>query len=204
MKIATFGTLAAAALLTVATPATAQMRGVALGPTLEVTPFAGATLFTSDLIGDTSLDGGAAVGGHLGLRLSPRIGIEGTFSYAPTDFEGTAGFFDGADGFFDGGDTNVFMYGGGLNFYAPTYSSRIDPFFSAGAGAKTYDFETGGSETDFMGYFGPGVVIGLNPALGLRLEARDYISKFDSGVAGSDSEWQHDVLITAGLSLRLR
>ena len=196
MKIATLAILTATA-FTAAAPAAAQMGGPGAGPTLEITPFAGGTFFASELAFDTGLDGAAAYGAHLGLRLSPRFGIEGTFAYAPTEFEGAAGVLDA-------GDTDVFIYGGGLNLYAPIYDARFSPFLSVGAGAKTYDFAAGDSETDFMGYVGPGLVVPLSPAIGLRIEARDYISKYDPESALADSEWQHDVLVAAGLTLRLR
>ena len=193
------------------TPASAQR-----GPSIELSPFAGAVLPAGDLperfvfsddvastaeFGGVEFDEALVVGGNAAIWLTSRLGIEGTFAYAPMTLTTTS---DGVDA----GELDLYTYGVNVSLRRPSASGplrRMTPFLTAGIGGKTYDHgvEDVGVETDLMWNVGAGLNVRLTPALALRFEARDYMSSFDPEVATFDSELQHDVLLTTGLSFTI-
>ncbi|NIP80255.1 MAG: hypothetical protein GWM90_13945 [Gemmatimonadetes bacterium] len=85
----------------------------------------------------------------------------------------------------------------------------VEPYFLAGGGIKSYDFDTSGTfdpegfatESDPTLHLGAGLDFGAGP-FGFNAELSDYISWFEL-VEGGDSEMQHDVFITVGFSIGL-
>lgn len=163
----------------------------------NLTPFAGGAFFLSDLSGTTELEDSWTVGAHLGVTGPRGLGLRGTFAYVPSE---TTGSFMAGGGI----EQNVFLYGGALTFHLPV-QSRAAPYVVAGLGAKTYDPDVEGaeSETDLMWNVGAGLEVNVGERLAFQLEATDYMSNFDAGIAGIDDELQHDLLVTLGVALRL-
>lgn len=205
--------LAVAAVLAAFAPVAAQRQPE---PPLRIrlTPFAGAGVAASDLpasflvsggaggdvrLDDAAVDDAAAFGASLGVRFGRTWALEGTFAYAPSDVEATVGgepLTTEADVFFASAD---------VLWYAPVGRSRIEPYLSAGLGAKVSDsaIEDAAAETDLALGFGGGAEVRLAPMLALRLDARDRMSWVDPEIAELDAELRHDLLLTAGLTFTL-
>jgi hypothetical protein len=162
---------------------------------IEVTPAVGGTLFLGDLPGDLGeIDDAFTVGGRAAVRFADRFGVGATVLYAPTTITSVTGASS---------DLGVWSYGLDLSYHALEPGSMVRPFLVGGVGAKSYDFEEADTETQLMWNLGGGIDIAVHPRATLRLEARDYMSYFDTGIAGIDDELQHDLALTAGLSFRL-
>jgi opacity protein-like surface antigen len=176
---------------------------------LELTPFAGGALFVSELpsafrldtgLGGTTtltgveFDDAVAFGGRAGLRIADRFGVGASLLYAPLTYS-TSTTSDQ-----DGG---LYAYGVDFSYHAVDLSERLAPFVVAGVGAKSYDFEDADLKTDFMWSAGAGLDVALTRTVGLRLEARDYMSLFDPMIDGLDEKLQHDIVLSAGLSFNL-
>jgi hypothetical protein len=176
---------------------------------VEVTPLVGGMLFLTDLPREFEMTGadGAAVrmsglelndavvfGGRAGLRFADRFGVGATVLYSPTTATASTGTET---------DVGVWSYGVDLSYHASSPSPLARPFLVGGVGAKTYDFDGMDARSHFMWNVGAGVDVALHPKASLRLEARDYMSYFDPEIAGMDSELQHDLALSAGLSFRL-
>lgn len=203
-------TLVAAIGLAVAAPLAAQQPQLRF----DVTPTIGGGLMLSDLPSSyrltadggtlAQLDGGAlddalALGLAGGVRIGDRFGIEADFKYLPTTVSAYSA------GRRTVSDVNLFLAGGNLSLFLPARINRIEPFLTAGAGAKIYDpdYEGADTEADFTVNFGGGANLRLTPAVALRVDVRDYISSLDPEMGGLDSEVQHDLLLSTGLTFTL-
>jgi opacity protein-like surface antigen len=177
--------------------------------TFEVTPLVGGTLFLGELPGEfelTASDGSAVrmtgleindaftLGGRAAVRFGDRFGVGATVLYSPATVTAATGAET---------DLGLWSYGVDASYHALTSGAVVRPFVVGGVGAKTYDFEGMDTRTDFMWNVGAGVDVALHPMATLRLEARDYMSMFDSGIASVDDKIQHDLALTAGISFRL-
>jgi hypothetical protein len=178
---------------------------------LEIAPVAGATLFLTDLpnqfavhrgsqndliIGEGRYDDSFTLGVNAGVRLAERFGIEGFFSWMPTQLNAESGISGPVD-------LNGFMYG--LTFLYHFDFTRFDPFLGIGGGAETFDYDAAGWDrhTDPLAMFVAGANIEVTRRVAVRLEARDCIASFDSHVSGVDSKLENDLMLMAGLSWRL-
>lgn len=196
--------------LAIAAPLAAQQPNVRF----QVTPSIGGGLMLSDLPSSyrltadgstlTELDGGVlddalALGLTGGVRIGDRFGIEADLRYLPTTVNAYSA------GSRTVSDANVFLLGGNLSLFLPVGSGRIEPFLTAGAGAKVYDpdYEGADTESDFAVNFGGGANLRLTPAVALRVDVRDYVSSLDPDMSGLDSEIQHDLLLSTGLTFTL-
>lgn len=172
----------------------------------ELTPAIGGALFAADMpttfqlqntaggnltLSNVVLEDAVTFGGRTALRFADRVSIGAGLFYTPLAYSTT----NASD--LDGG---LYTYGADVAYHATGLSRKVAPFAVIGLGAKTYDFEGAELETDFMWNAGGGLDVRLNPALALRLEARDYMSMFDPQTTGIDEELQHDVVLSAGLS----
>ena len=78
------------------------------------------------------------------------------------------------------------------------------PYWGVGVGAETFDYRSGSIESDThvqMNFVG-GMAFELNDRLGLRIEGRDCLAPFDSGISGVADQWENDLMITAGITWR--
>jgi opacity protein-like surface antigen len=179
----------------------------------EVTPVGGGTFFLADpperfALGRTQgqpatiIQNGAfadawTLGLNAGVRLNERWGFEGMFTWLPTELSATSGLAQTEK-------VNGYMYGITALYYLPV-EARVTPFLGLGFGAETFDYETSSfeTETELMGNAVLGLYVQLREGLGVRLEARDCIAHFNSGIDGVKHGWENDLMTTVGLSFRV-
>ena len=144
-------------------------------------------------------------GANAGVRWD-RLAVEGQLAYVPTSIlTELSGIEDITT------DQTILMLSGNV-LYDLVQGSFFDLFVAAGAGIKQYsaDDPAGGfsSGSDVMFNFGGGGRLAVTEVLSLRLDVRDYLSSFDAFESDPNSEqgarYQHDVLVTIGLSYRAR
>ena len=137
------------------------------------------------------------VGGQAGLELATKLHLVGTFAYArPSPERLTI-----AD------KVNFYQYDVGLEMFRAYTASRQDdhwtfrPFLGVGAGGRTYDLKDVDAKatTNLAGYGAVGAEMQhLNIAM--RLEARDYVSRF-KGLTGNDkASTRNDLVLGGGLA----
>jgi hypothetical protein len=81
-------------------------------------------------------------------------------------------------------------------------SMTFAPFVGIGAGARTYDYRDMDvdSETYMAGYGALGGEVGYK-SMGIRLEARDYLSRFR--LPSGERDTRNDLTLSAALNLRI-
>jgi hypothetical protein len=207
----TAGALAAAGLI-VLTPPPARAQAVVTGatprgarpPRFEVRPFVGAYLPTGDqrdLLSDV-----VVLGGQLGYAVTGNLAVLGSIGWAaPKDALGSAAGGAGRSG--RGETVDLFQYDVGVEGRVPGLLGgmtwAVSPFAGVGVGGRTYryrDLDGSDAQTNVAGYGALGLDVA--PAagrLGVRVEARDYVSGF-KGLRGefADRRTRNDVTLTAG------
>lgn len=147
-------------------------------------------------VGTGEFDPSATVGATLGFWVNRYAGIRVNGLFARTDADGPVRTELGIN------NPNIWMYDGDIVLRAPmsVAAGWISPYILGGLGGKTYDFRTTSmdNKTYFAGNFGAGLEYRLPRVsrLGLSLEVRDFVSKFDMGDFNST---QHDVVWTGGI-----
>ncbi len=162
----------------------------------ELRPYVGAYVPTGDqrdLLKDAVL-----VGAQASWRIIPQLAITGTFGWAPSKDRLTAG-----DPTLD-----LYQYDVGAEARAPSWynagSWDFTPFVGLGVGGRTYnyrDLDDIDAKTNVAGYGALGGEVGFG-RLGLRLEARDYVSRFEPLVGDGDAKTRNDITLAAGLTVR--
>jgi hypothetical protein len=161
----------------------------------EVRPYVGAYVPTGDqrdLLKDAVL-----VGGQASWRIIPQLAITGTFGWSPSKDRVTAG-----DQTLD-----LYQYDVGAEARAQSWynagSWDFTPFIGLGIGGRTYNYRDldVDSKTNVAGYGSLGGELGFGH-VGLRLEARDYVSRFEPLVGNGDAATRNDVTLAAGLTVR--
>jgi hypothetical protein len=162
----------------------------------EIRPYVGAYVPTGDqrdLLKDAVL-----VGAQGSWRAIPRLAVTGTFGWAPSK-----------DRIRPGDETlDVYQYDIGAEARAPSWFSSgswdFTPFVGLGVGGRTYnyrDLDNIDSKTNVAGYGALGGEAGFG-RVGLRLEARDYVSRFEPLTGGGDTKTRNDLTFAAGLTVR--
>ncbi len=205
-----FTLLVAATGLAFAVPLAAQQPKLRF----EVTPSIGGGLMLSDLPssyrltadGSTlvALDGGViddalALGLTGGVRMGDRFGVQADLRYLPTTVNAHSAGNPTVT------DANIFLVSGNLSLFLPVGIRPIEPFLTVGAGAKIYDpdYEGADTQSDFAVNFGGGANLHLTPVVALRIDVRNYLSSLDPEISGLDSEIQNDLLLSTGLTFTL-
>lgn len=198
--------LSALALL-VASPAAAQFKSA---QTLSVSPYAGYMTFGNLADGPlgTSLKNASApvYGVQANVGLGSMLSVVGNVGYSEPDLRAGIPLLGGITF----GKSKVLMYDAGLQLSAPGYGTGVHglfPFVQAGAGAMRYDVNVSGitrRATNTAFNVGVGADIPIVPNFGLRIQAKDYIGKFDFNEATSlnvDNKESHNIALSAGLKL---
>jgi hypothetical protein len=107
-----------------------------------------------------------------------------------------------------GSRLNVFTYDLGAEFRGvPVSAGKVTarPFVGAGAGARTYDYRSADSDArhNASGYASVGGELRYR-RIGLRVEARDYVTSFKPLTGGDSAPVRNDIVFMAGLRFGLR
>ena len=177
-----------------ATPAAAQ-GGV------ELTPWVGAYIPTSNSVGaldeDISRNTGAAGGVRLTFWGTGRLGFEATGGYAPAKF--------GNETVNQSGNTDLLLANARLLLALSPVTNSVG-FYLAGGPALlsrgSNPFDNDASSTDFGGVLGLGFRFGGGDdnRIGFRLDLEDYLYNGDFG--GGD-DFQNDLVASLGMSIGL-
>jgi hypothetical protein len=194
--MATMPGLAAAAILatTAATPAAAQ-GGV------ELTPWAGVYIPTSNSVGaldqDISRDVSVAGGARLTFWGSGRLGFEATGGYAPAKI--------GDETINETGNTDLLLASGRLLLALSPVDNSVGFYLAGGPallarGGNPFDDDR--SSTDIGGVVGLGFRFGGgdNNRVGFRLDLEDYLY---NGDFGGGNDFQNDLVASLGVSIAL-
>ena len=153
----------------------------------EVRPLVGAFVPTGDqrdVLQDTWM-----VGFQGGIELVDRVHAVATLAWAANRHSNDVALWD-----YNAGIETFQRYGMGTDW-------QFRPFIGAGLGARTYVDHANNDhgETVFTGYGALGSEFQLN-RLALRVEARDYISRF-KGLTGDDqADTRNDLAFTGGVA----
>lgn len=164
---------------------------------------------TAESISNVQLQSGFAFGGTGAVQLPLGLSFEGQVLYAPNlDIQG-----DGASLSTLGpqklGQANYLAVTGDVLFRVsvPVVSWFFEPFVGAGAGMRRLNFDQAAADrfatdhsSDFAGNVLAGAYVSFIPKVRLRVEARDYISKFQP--QGGDSKTQNELALLAGIAFR--
>lgn len=187
------GLVVAAALVA---PSNAEAQRVSLSPTI------GVYIPTSELVKaangeEFKQEVGLAIGGRLGLTLSPRFGIETSVSYVPSNLRFT----------FDETQTTT---DANLLFGTVRGTLHVVPmtqplWLSLNGGVSLVNrggdaFEDAEDKTDVGGVVGATVGFRLGSMLSFYVAAEDYIygTKFEATGLGEESRTQNDVQLAVG------
>jgi hypothetical protein len=143
----------------------------------------------------------AFYGVQLGVNLTPVIGLVGGVAFAQSDLEAGLPVIGGAAF----GTTETIYYDAGLQLRMPIQGLSAVPFLQAGAGGVHHKLESSiveVSATNPAFHVGGGLDLNLSPAVGVRLQVRDYIGRFDAQEAiflDVDGATSHTLAFTVGL-----
>ena len=196
--------VAVAALAVAATSAQAQT-----GVGAQLTPYAGYLVTGNWYDGPvgTSLatTNAPMIGAQGAIPLSKGVSLVGNLAYASGDLRVGLPLLGGVNV----GSAKTWLYDAGLELGGLAgRSTGIAPFVQGGIGGMTNDikasvFQTRASNVAYTA--GVGVDVGVSDALALRIQAKDWIGRFDSEDAvgfRAEGNLAHNWALTAGVKLR--
>lgn len=197
--------LAFAALAFSAIPAAAQQ-----GTAARLTPYVGFLSAGSIADGPFGFEVGNAgapvYGVQLGLSLTPNVAIVGNVGYSDSELEAGLPLIGGIGL----ADSRMLLYDAGLQLRLPAVTGSgtgFVPYVEGGVGAIRHEIAVGPVRTQSTNVaftLGGGVDLQLTRALGLRVMAKDHVSRFDYGEAiGLPNEGRraHNWVLGLGLNL---
>lgn len=205
VRVSVGAALAFVLFATLAIPAQAQTPVIA-----RVTPYVGYLNFGDFVdgpIGTRVTNENAAVYGlQAGLDLTPRVTLVGHVGYSDSNLRLRLPVVGGVNL----ASSNVLLFDAGLQFRFPTstaLATGVTPFVEAGAGAIRFDVDVAqfrANATNFAGNVGAGVDVNFNRNVGLRLQAKDYLARFDFDAAeslGLRGKLAHNISLNVGLNI---
>ena len=198
-------TTAAAAAFVLAAPALQAQTGVGA----HFTPFAG-YLVTGDWydgpVGtNIAATNAPMIGAQGAIPLTKGLALVGSLAYASGDLRVGLPLIGGVNV----GSAKTWLYDAGLELGGLAGRSRgIAPFVTGGIGGMTNDikasvFETRASNVAYTA--GVGVDVGVSESFALRIQAKDWIGRFNSEDAvgfRAEGNLAHNWALTAGVKLR--
>jgi hypothetical protein len=188
------GAMVLSALSLAARPAAAQ-------GSLSLTPWAGMYVPTknefSSVDTDIKRNNAFMAGARLTFWGNSPLGLEFTGGYSPAKVEIAGGTIN------EDKNTNVFVGSAKLMLGISPASSSLGLYIGGGPALirRGEDVtEESESATDWGGVIGAGLRLPLGSSVGFRLDLEDYL--YDGDFSGDD-DFQNDLVISAGLSLRL-
>jgi hypothetical protein len=188
-------------LLTAAVVATATAIPAAAQGGVELTPWAGVYIPTSNSVGalDQDIDRDVSVAGGARLTFwgSGRLGFEATGGYAPARI--------GDETINETGNTDLLLASGRLLLALSPVNSSVGFYLAGGPALLTRGsnpFDDDRSSTDIGGVVGLGFRFGGgdNNRVGFRVDLEDYLYNGDFG--GGD-DFQNDLVASLGVSIAL-
>lgn len=176
----------------------------------RVTPYVGFLASGSIASGPFGFEVGNAgapvYGLQLGINLTPNIAIVGNIGYADSELEAGLPIIGG----YSFADSKVLMYDGGVQLRLPVTTGGglgIVPFIEGGVGAIRNQLTVGPvstTSTNVAVIAGGGLDLQLTNSFGVRVMAKDHMSRFDYGEAiGFPNEGRraHNWVLGIGLNL---
>ncbi len=207
-SVNTVAAVAVAALLFAAPLATLSAQAAqTFGRGGSVTPYAGymvtGRMIEGPLGTNLSTANSPVIGAQLAIPLVPGLSLTGGLGYSSGDLRVGVPILGGVNV----GTNRMFMYDAGLELGGRSRERGIAPFVQAGVGGITNELSnrllnTRSTNLVFTG--GVGVDIGLSRSLALRLQAKDYVGRFDTREAlgvGGNGNLSHNWALSAGVKL---
>ena len=193
--------VAVASLLSVPALIQAQSGGGA-----SLTPYAGYLVtgnwYEGPIGSNISASNAPMLGVSASLPIAHRVALTGSAAYASGDLRVGLPIIGGINV----GTAKSYLYDAGLEIGGlNARATGIAPFIQAGVGGITSEIKNGilsTRATNLAYSAGVGLDVGLTGGFGLRIQAKDWISKFDSKEAigfNSDSKLAHNWALTAGV-----
>ena len=156
-----------------------------------IRPFVGANIPTGDQ--RDFLKDAVLVGAQASWIATPNVSLTGSFSWAPSKDRISAG------------DQTLDIYQYDLGIEGRSAATRLgllNPFIGAGVGGRTYNYRDLDveSKTNFAGYGALGVDVPVG-GVSLRVEGRDYISRFEPLNGSGETKTRNDVALFAALGV---
>jgi hypothetical protein len=189
-RVALIGILVVLALILGAVKLIAQDAGA--GARAAIRPFVGAYVPTGDQ--RDFVKDAVVVGAQASWTINPNYALTGSFGWVPSKDKISAG-----DQTLD-----QFQYDLGIEARSGRLTTRkLAPYIGAGVGGRTYNYRdlSVDSKSNFDGYGALGVDVELG-FVGVRVEGRDYVSRFQPLTGGGETKTRNDVTIAAGLGMR--
>jgi opacity protein-like surface antigen len=197
--------LAVLALAFTAIPAAAQDR-----PAARLTPYVGFLAAGSIAEGPFGFDVGNAgapvYGVQLGINLTRNLALVGNVGYSDSELQAGIPFIGGIGL----ADSKMLLYDGGVQLRFPAVTgggTGFVPYVEGGVGAIRHEITVGPvrtQSTNVAFIMGGGVDLQLTNALGLRVMAKDHVSRFDYGEAiglSNEGRRAHNWVLGLGLNV---
>jgi hypothetical protein len=133
-------------------------------------------------------------GAQASVNFTSNLAITGSFGWAPSKDKLTTG----------NQKIDAYQYDLGLEARSPgAFLGEATPFIGAGVGGRTYSYRDLNidSKTNVDGYGSVGVDVGVH-RVGVRIEARDYVSRFEPLTGGGSAKTRNDIGLFAGVGVR--